>query len=92
MLELFTGSDAFGASVEVDFFLFETGSPQQPVTLTWETFEEAADEAGISRLYGGIHFNQGDLNGRNLGTEIGAEVYALAQTYIDGTAEEFTFV
>lgn len=34
----------------------------------------AADEAGRSRIYGGIHFPFGDLNGRALGACIGAAV------------------
>jgi hypothetical protein len=29
--------------------------PSAPVTVTWNTWQEMADEAGISRKYGGIH-------------------------------------
>jgi hypothetical protein len=36
----------------------EPTAPASPVTLHWPTFEAAADEAGISRRYGGIHFRQ----------------------------------
>lgn len=92
VLEQFTGSDIFGGEVEIDFLIFETEQPDTPVTLEWLTFDEAADEGGISRIYGGIHFDDGDLNGRALGTEIGANVFEHAQTYIDGTADEFFFV
>ncbi len=92
VLELFTGSEAFGGSVEIDFFLFEEQSPDEPVVLEWETFDEAADEAGLSRIYGGIHFDDGDINGRILGEEVGAAVFELAQTYIDGTADDFLLV
>jgi hypothetical protein len=49
----------------------ERTAPASPVTLHWPTFEAAADEAGISRRYGGIHFRQGDLAGRTMGTSIG---------------------
>jgi hypothetical protein len=67
ILKRFTHSDDFGASVT-----FLPGSsttepgltPRQPVTLSWATFSDAADEAGISRRYGGIHFEAGDLGGR----------------------------
>ena len=38
------------------------------------TLRAAADEAGRSRIYGGIHFVFGDLNGRALGACIGAKV------------------
>lgn len=60
------------------------GSPATIVTLRWETFQEAAEEAGISRRYGGIHFQDGDLYGRILGKEVGARAYALAEQYWTG--------
>jgi len=34
-----------------------------------------ADEAGVSRLYGGIHIQAGDLDGRLLGRAVGASVW-----------------
>src|SRR5207237_10674357 len=56
VLQRFTGSDAFGGSVS-----FAQGSgrvepgfaPASKVTLSWPTFSAAADEAGMSRRYGG---------------------------------------
>ena len=88
VLEFFTGSEQFGASVTFDEGVsrFEPGeTPASPVTLSWETFRQAADEAGLSRLYGGIHFAEGDLNGRQLGVEVGTSVWETAQSYINGT-------
>ncbi len=41
-----------------------------PIVLQWKTLQEAADEAGLSRLYGGIHFQDGDLRGRELGRTV----------------------
>ena len=38
----------------------------------------AAEEAGISRLYAGIHFQSGNLNGRKLGRCVAAAVDALS--------------
>jgi len=38
---------------------------------------DAAEEAGISRLYAGIHFQSGNLNGRTLGRCVAAKVDAL---------------
>ena len=38
------------------------------------SFDAAAEEAGISRFYGGIHFMDGITNGRKLGLEAGAWV------------------
>ncbi len=87
ILELFTDSDIYG-----DFITFPIGSsrfepdftPMSPVTLTWTTFTEAADEAGISRLYGGIHFISGDIEGRELGHQVGSEVWQRSQFFING--------
>jgi hypothetical protein len=86
ILKLFTGSDVFGASVT-----FAPGTspiepgivPARPMTLAWETFSEAADEAGISRRYGGIHFESGDRAGRALGRTIAQKVWQKAQQYFE---------
>ena len=88
VLRLFTGSDQFGGSVTFapDTIQFEDGVPENEVTLDWETFTDAADEAGISRLFGGIHFNDGDMNGRSLGRDVGAAAYEKAQEFVEGTA------
>jgi len=59
-------------------------SPSEVVVLQWETFKEAADEAGLSRRYGGIHFQDADLRSRAAGDEIGARAYHVAQEYWTG--------
>jgi membrane-associated phospholipid phosphatase len=38
------------------------------------SFRAAADEAGLSRIYGGIHFPAGNTGGRALGQCIGGKV------------------
>ena len=89
ILRLFTGSDAFGGSAT-----FAPGSsriepgavPAAPVTLAWSTFSDAADEAGISRRYGGIHFEQGDLTGRVGGRLVARRAWEKAQLLFRGTA------
>ena len=60
--------------------------PAADLTLSWPTFSDAADAAGMSRRYGGIHFRSGDLAGRQIGRVVGAMVWAKAQTYVDGSA------
>ena len=90
VLFLFTGSDTFGASVTVKAGAsrFEPRTPTQPgtpatdVTLSWSTFSVAAGDAGVSRRYGGIHFESGDLHGRALGRDIGWDAWFKAQSYI----------
>jgi hypothetical protein len=60
-------------------------APAEVVVLQWETFKEAADEAGLSRLYGGIHIQDSDRQGRAMGQQIGAQAFALAQQYWTGS-------
>ncbi len=64
---------------------FELG-PSVDVPLAWATYYDAADQAGLSRLYGGIHVEADDLRGRVMGAQCGRDAWALAQTYWDGTA------
>lgn len=86
-LRLFTGGDNFGNSVTIAAgnSRVEPGLvPAAPVTLSWATFTDAADEAGISRRYGGIHFIQADLEGRKVGKKIGAAAFELSRQYFRG--------
>lgn len=87
VLRRFTGSDRFGSEVTIPAgsSKVEPGfAPSAPVTLSWKTFTEAADEAGISRLFGGIHFTDGDFEGRKLGHKVGQAVYKHAAELIEG--------
>jgi hypothetical protein len=69
-LRRYTGSDIFGSSVTIPAghsFVEPGVVPAHDLTLSWATFTDAADEAGISRRYGGIHFLDGDLDSRLMG-------------------------
>ncbi|MDB9372049.1 vanadium-dependent haloperoxidase [Nodularia sphaerocarpa] len=87
IFKLFTGSDFFGGSaiIPAGTFAFEDNLPGEDITLLWETFTDAADEAGISRLYGGIHFRDGDINGRILGRQVATKAWNQAQSFISPT-------
>lgn len=63
---------------------FEYG-PSEDITLQWATYYDAADEAGISRLWGGIHVSVDDLPGRVMGSGVGIRAYELARKYWDGS-------
>ncbi|MAE62629.1 MAG: hypothetical protein CMJ18_00020 [Phycisphaeraceae bacterium] len=63
-----------------DFLEFELG-PADDLTLQWATYRDAADEAGISRLFGGIHVAPDDFAGRIMGARIGLDAWAQAQTH-----------
>lgn len=94
ILKIYTGNDTFllgdgtvGLSVNfpVGSSRFEPNIiPNTPITLSWSTFSSAADEAGISRLYGGIHFEDGDLNARSLGRQVGQSVFSRTQVLLNG--------
>jgi hypothetical protein len=88
VLAAFFGSDNFGAKVTIraGSSAIEKNTPAKDVVLSWKTFTAAADEAGWSRRYGGIHFQTGDEHGRTLGKVLGYNVWTKAQTYFDGTA------
>ena len=89
ILRSYTGSDVFGHSVTIGAgsSRVEPGLvPASDVTLSWATFTDAADEAAISRRYGGIHFVEGDLRSRAAGLQVGASAWNKAQKYFNGTA------
>jgi PAP2 superfamily len=65
--------------------LHEEG-PTVDVRLQSATYFDAADQAGISRLYGGIHIPADDVTGRIVGATCGTQAWELASKYVDGTA------
>jgi hypothetical protein len=91
ILRLFTKSDDFGASVTfpAGSSKFESGAvPAADLTLHWATFSEAANQAGFSRRYGGIHFEQGDQDARSAGRRLARQAWAKAQRYISGANDD----
>jgi len=84
----FTGSEYFPGGlgqyvIRAGTLKFENG-PSVDVALQWATYYDAADQAGISRLYGGIHISVDDLTGRRVGSECGKAAWMLAQRYFAG--------
>lgn len=67
------------------FLKFERG-PTSEVRLQWATYYDAADQAGLSRIYGGIHPRVDDFTGRQIGAQVGATAWELASDYFRGTA------
>ncbi|MAE65730.1 MAG: hypothetical protein CMJ18_15785 [Phycisphaeraceae bacterium] len=86
ILAAMTGSEYFPGGLgeysfsEDQFLDFELG-PSDDVVLQWATYYDAADEAGISRLFGGIHVAPDDFAGRLMGSRIGLDAWNQAQTY-----------
>lgn len=82
VLKTFTRSDRFG------YYYLQTkplaADPTEDVVgiaMRWDTFTQAALDAGESRLYGGIHFYEGNVAGLDLGRKVGALAYLRAERY-----------
>jgi membrane-associated phospholipid phosphatase len=86
VLRAFTGSDRFGfeTTIPANFGRVEPGVPAVPTVVRYSTFTAAVDEAGLSRLYGGIHFADDNTVGQVLGTLAGQQAWAKAQFLFDG--------
>jgi hypothetical protein len=88
VLTAMTGSPFFPGGLGVfvapkdEFLEFENG-PSETVTLTWATYYDAADEAGVSRLFGGIHPAADDFPGRVMGSTVGKLAHATALEYFE---------
>ncbi len=90
VLTAMTGSESFpgglGAwTIPAGDLDFEAG-PSQDVPLQWATYYDAADQAGLSRIFGGIHIAADDFRGRLMGSQCGKDAWQLANRYWDGSA------
>jgi membrane-associated phospholipid phosphatase len=66
ILTQFTGSDATSFTV--------TSDTLPGVIRSFHSFAGAAEEIGMSRIYGGIHFLSADLDGRAAGRALGRDI------------------
>jgi hypothetical protein len=66
--------------------LIHEEGPADSLTMQWATYYDAADQAGMSRLFMGIHISADDVEGRKVGALCGIEAWSLAQRYFDGSA------
>jgi hypothetical protein len=90
VLTAFTGSPYFPGGlfewpVPAGSLRVESG-PSEDVTLQWATYFDAADSAGTSRIFMGIHITADDYAGRRIGARCGRDAWALALRHFDGTA------
>ena len=83
VLAAFTGSRFFPGGIHRHVvaegsFLHEEG-PTRTFELQWATYQDAADEAGRSRIWGGIHVPVDDYPGRRIGARCAELAWARAQ-------------
>ena len=85
ILKLYTGNDHFGVEVKrIPGALTEPDHVGPEVTLTFATFTETAEKAGISRVLGGYHIQCENKEGLLLGRNIAATVWK-RYLYLTGT-------
>jgi hypothetical protein len=92
VLTLITGSEYLPGglgthTVRMDTLIHEKG-PTVDVELQWATYYDAADLAGLSRIWGGIHPPADDFPGRKIGAACGQAAWALASKYFDGSISD----
>jgi len=80
----FPGGMATYTAVKDTSLSFELG-PSETIQLQWGTYDDAADQAGLSRIWGGIHPPADDFAGRRTGYQTGARAWNLARKYFDGS-------
>ncbi|MGZ8216599.1 vanadium-dependent haloperoxidase [Methylomagnum sp.] len=82
----FPGGFHEGFAAKPNQYLIHERGPSQEIRLQWASYFDASDQAGRSRLWGGIHVEADDFTGRRVGREVGLAAFAKAVGYFDGTA------
>ena len=88
----FPGGMGTFTAVTDEFLVFEDG-PSMDIELQWATYRDAADQSGLSRIWGGIHPPADDIPGRIIGVQVGLDAYAKAKSHFfdfdeNGIADE----
>lgn len=92
----FTGDKYFPGGLGVfhaaqnDFLVFEDG-PSTDIDLQWATYQDAADESSLSRIWGGIHPPFDDIPGRKMAIEIAEDVFSKAELYFENIPGDSLF-
>ena len=91
LLSEMTGSEFFPGGMgsftfDDDYLAFDVG-PSEGFSLEWATYKDAADQSGLSRIWGGIHPPIDDIRGRNIGESIGQQCLDLGAGLFEGAVE-----
>jgi PAP2 superfamily len=85
-MELATEEPDFNFSTTVKHLYVEQRELAKPVTLFYPTYASAADAAGMSRVWAGVHWPVDNERGLELGRKVGENVWQRAQQFVLGTA------
>jgi len=87
VLAAFTGDDFFPGGMG-EFHFEKEGSlefgdpgPSLDMSLQWATYVDAANQSGMSRIWGGIHPPIDDIPGRRIGEKVGKAAFEKADSY-----------
>ncbi|MGO4919515.1 vanadium-dependent haloperoxidase [Maribacter spongiicola] len=78
VLRLFTGDEYFGETVELmpgTLTEIDAAFYGKPVTITFPTFTESANMAGMSRVMGGYHIQADNIAGLELGRDVAKQAW-----------------
>lgn len=76
-----------GFEIKRDKFLVFENGPSVDMTLQWATYQDAADQCGLSRIWGGLHPPADDIPGRLIGIEVGRDAFNFANHFFEGTQQ-----
>jgi hypothetical protein len=85
--EYFPGGMGTFLAKKEEFLVFEDG-PSVDVELQWATYQDAANESALSRIWGGIHPPADDIPGRMMGEKIGLDAFEKALIYFADMDED----
>src|SRR5271157_5315552 len=90
VMELATGKPDFNFHETVRRLYIENRALAQPVVLSYPTFAAAAEDSGISRIWGGLHWPADNERGQELGRKVGENAWQRAQQFVLGAASPAT--
>jgi hypothetical protein len=85
-MELAIGKPDFNFTTTVKHLYVEQRELAKPVTLFYPTFASAADAAGTSRIWAGVHWPADNEGGLELGRKVGENVWRRAEQFVRGAA------
>lgn len=96
LLATMTGSEFFPGGMgsflfTPDYLNFDIG-PSVAFELQWATYRDAADQSGLSRIWGGIHPPIDDIRGRNIGDRVATQCLALGAGLFEPNPRGCTYV
>lgn len=84
------GIDMLGEFVTTELTFESRADGGDPIVLRWDTLTEAAQEAGISRIYGGIHIQDGNLRGLEVGESVAENAQVRWSALFSNGGSDFT--